>query len=76
MTLKDAQKLIKWAKKQGISELSVEGLSFKLSEPREKTRKLSKTAKVTTDLGSPSDESSKMPSDTDLLFWSAEQGAK
>ena len=71
MTLKEAQKLIKWAKKQGISELSVEGLSFKLTEPREKTRKNAKPAKITTDLGDPSDESAKMPSDSDMLMYSS-----
>lgn len=69
MTFKEIQKLIKFAKKQGLSELNIDGLMFKFAESPEKQGSLQNS--TVTELP-PEDSQAIMPSDSDLLFWSTD----
>ncbi len=77
MTQKEIKEWIKFAKKQGLQEFSVteDGISFKFTEaPKAPIHKSSKAAvdKVTDPALLKDDPEAKMPSDSDLLFWSSE----
>lgn len=74
-SLKTFQKYVKWCKKQGLSYAKCGSFEFSTAQVLEKPRKsvTSKSIGKSDSIeGLTTDESAKMPSDGDMLFYSTE----
>lgn len=70
--LKELKRLVKYLRKEGITEFKSDGLEFKLgSEPTKRQRKSKSTPEGQVDVSDQVNIESDMPSQKELLFWSA-----
>lgn len=71
MDLKELKKLIKYLRKEGITEYKCDGLEFKLGSAPIKTRKMKPIPKGQNDVSDEINIDTDEPSREELLFWSA-----
>lgn len=71
MTIKEAQKFILWARKNGVTSLRMKGLSCDLEPLKTPPNKPGAPDLKTDPELFKNDETAQMPSETDMLMWSS-----